>query len=173
MRNRIMAITIATLLLAAAARAQSVTYDMDRTAPFATFKTYAWVRGTEVADDWNDKRVISAVNMQLALRGMLRVDATQHPDVLVRYHAAFDRKVQISGSASGPFLFPAGRTGTARAEGILVGTLAVDVIEARTKRIVWRGVASKDIDVTADPARREKSINRTAEKLFKKYPAGK
>jgi hypothetical protein len=168
-----MAITIAALLLAVAAWAQSVTYDMDKTAPFATYKTYAWVSGTEIADDWNNRRVISAVDKQLELRGMLQVNATQYPDVLVRYHAAFDRNVQINGLASGPLLFPAGRTGTARAETILVGTLAVDVIDARTKRIVWRGVASRDIDVTADPARRDKSINRTAEKLFKKYPAGK
>jgi hypothetical protein len=173
MRRRIIAITIATLLFAVAARAQSVTYDMDRTAAFASYRTYAWVPGTEVPNDWNNKRIISAVNTQLALRGMLQVGATQNPDVLVRYHAAFDRSVQITGSVSGPFVFPAGRIGSARAEEIVVGTLVVDVIDGRTKRIVWRGVAAKDVDVTADPARREKSINRTAEKLFKKYPAGK
>jgi hypothetical protein len=173
MRRRIIAITIATLLFAVAARAQSVTYDMDNTAAFATYRTYAWVRGTEVADDWNNQRIINAVNMQLALRGMLQVRATENPDVLVRYHAAFDRSVQITGSVGGPFLFPRARIGTARAEPIVVGTLAVDVIEARRARIVWRGVASKDIDVTAEPARREKNINRTAVKLFKTYPAGK
>jgi hypothetical protein len=173
MRNRIIAIAIATLLFAVAARAQSVTYDMDSTAAFASYKTYAWTRGTEVSNDWNNQRIISAVNTQLARRGMLQVNAAQRPDVLVRYHAAFDRSVEISGSVSGPLFFPAARTGMARAERILVGTLAVDVIDVQTQRIVWRGVASKDIDVNADPARREKNINRTAEKLFKNYPAGK
>jgi len=173
MRNRIVAIIIAALLLAAAAQAQTVTYDMDRTAPFASYKTFAWIRGTEVGDDWNHRRVVSAVNRQLALRGMLQVDPSQDPDVRVRSHAAFDRSVQISGSVSAPLVFPAGRAGMARAEEILVGTLALDVIDARRQRIVSRGVAAKDVDVTADPARREKNINRTAEKLFKKYPTGK
>ena len=173
MRRRLIAIAIATLLFAVAARAQSVTYDMDSTAAFGSYRTYAWVRGTEVAGDWNHNRIIRAVNTQLALRGMLQVEADQNPDVLVRYHAAFDRSVQITGSVSGPFLFPAGRTGSARAEEIMVGTLAVDVIDGRTRRIVWRAVATKDIDVAAEPQRREKNINRTAEKLFKKYPAGK
>jgi hypothetical protein len=172
MRRRILSIAIATVLFAIAAQAQSTTYDMDRTANFARYKTYAWVRGTEVPDQWNHARVVSAVGTQLALRGMRQIDPQQQPDVFVAYHAAFDRNLQITGTATG-FLFPAGRSGVARAEEIVVGTLVVDVIDARTRRLVWRGTATKEIDPNADPARREKNINKAAEKLFKKYPAAR
>ena len=51
-----------------------------------------------------------------------------------------------------------------------MGTLVVDLVNARTNTIVWRGVASKDIDLKASPQQREKSIHRTAAKLFKNYP---
>lgn len=171
MRIRSMAITVALLVLAATAGAQTVTYDMDKTANFAKFRTYAWVRGTEIPDEWNHQRVVTAVDAQLALRGMTPVGAGQNPDVYVAYHAAFDRTVQISGSGwGGPAI---SRSGTARAEEVLVGTIVVDVIDASSRTIVWRGIATKEIDTRADPEKREKNINRAAEKLFKKYPAGK
>jgi hypothetical protein len=62
------------------------------------------------------------------------------------------------------------RSGTARAEEILVGSLVIDVVDARTRTIVWRGMASKDIDVDASAEKRDKNINKAAEKLFKNYP---
>ena len=53
---------------------------------------------------------------------------------------------------------------------ILVGTLVVDVVDAKTKTIVWRGTATKDVDTKASAEKRDKNINRAAEKLFKNYP---
>jgi hypothetical protein len=46
-------------------------------------------------------------------------------------------------------------------------------MNAGTKTIVWRGIASKDIDVKASAEKREQNINRTAEKMFKNYPPAK
>jgi hypothetical protein len=120
----------------------------------------------------NDKRVVSAIDAQLALKGLVKVDSPADADVAVAYHATFDRDLQINGFSSGfgGYRFGGNRSGTARAEEILTGTLAVDVVNARTKTIVWRGIANKDIDVNANPEKREKNINKTAQKLFKNYP---
>ena len=60
-----------------------------------------------------------------------------------------------------------------RTEEILIGTLAVDMVDARTKTIVWRGMASKEVDVKASPERRERNINKAAQKLFDNYPPSK
>jgi hypothetical protein len=60
-----------------------------------------------------------------------------------------------------------------RAEEILIGTLVVDVVNAKTKTIVWRGTATKEVDVNASPEKRDRNINRAAEKLFKSYPPAK
>ncbi len=168
---RICSIAIALVLLAATVGAQTITYGMDKSANFAKFRSYAWVRGTEIPDEWNHKRVVRAIDGQLARRGMIQFNASQKPDVYVAYHAAFDRNVQISGSGWGGLAIS--RSGTARAEKILVGTIVVDVIDADSKAIVWRGIAPKEIDVKADPEKREKNINKAAERLFQKYPAGK
>ena len=162
--------TMATVaLLSTVLLAQSVTFDFDRAANFSSFKTYAWTRGNPVGDDLNHQRIVRAIDAQLAGKGMVRIEAAAGPDVLVAYHASFDRDLQINafGIGWGPV---AGRTGSARVEEVTVGTLAVDLVDATTRNIVWRAMASKDLDPNAKPEKRDKNINSAAQKLFKNYP---
>jgi hypothetical protein len=152
--------------------AQNVTVDFDRTVDFSKLRTYSWVRGTPISDPLNDKRIVGAVDTQLSLKGLSKVEQSTSPDLFVAYHATFDRDLQINGFSSGwgGYRFGGTRTGTARAEEILVGTLVIDVVDAKGKTIVWRGMATQDIDVKASAEKRDKNINKTAEKLFKNYP---
>jgi hypothetical protein len=165
-------VAMTALLLGTIAAAQNVTYDYDKSADFDGIRTYAWVRGTTVEDPLNHKRIVDAVNNQLAARELRRVEASARPDVLVAYHASFDRDLEIVGFASGwgGYRFGGTRSGSARAEEILVGTLAVDIVNASSKTILWRAMASKDIDVKASPEKREKNIIKTVDKLFSHYP---
>jgi hypothetical protein len=152
--------------------AQSVMFDFDKTTDFSKLKTYAWVRGTSVPDALNHQRIVSAVDTQLRMKGFVQVDASANPDVLVAYHASFDRDLQITGFSSGwgGYRFAGSRSGTARTEEILTGTLVIDMVNAGTETIVWRGIATKEVDVDAKPEKRDKDINRAAEKIFKNYP---
>jgi hypothetical protein len=169
---RIATLTLAGLVAATAASAQSVSYDFDKSADFSKLRTYAWTAGTEIKDELNHKRIVAAVDAELAARGMVKVEADAGPDVLVAYHASFDRDLQISGFSSGfgPYRFGPARSGSARVEEILVGTLVVDVIDAKAHTIVWRGTATKEVDVKASPEKRDKNIKKGAEKLFKSFP---
>lgn len=172
MRNQTLAIALALTLLGTITLAQSVTYDFDKATDFSKFKTYTWVRGTNLSDQLNHQRIVNAVDTQLAAKGLAKADTTPNADLLVAYHASFDRDLQINGFSSGwgGYRFGGSRSGTARAEEILVGTLVVDVVNAQTKTIVWRGTASKEVDVNAKPETRDKNINKAADKLFKNYP---
>jgi hypothetical protein len=163
------------VLLGGTASAQDVTYDYDKATDFAKLKTYAWVRGTNLTDEFNHNRIMDAVDAQLASKGYHKVEASANPDVLVAYHAVFDRDVQISGFSTGwaGYRFGANRSGSARVEQIVVGTLVIDLVNPKTRTIVWRGIARKDVDVKASPEKREKNINKAAEKLFKNYPPKK
>lgn len=158
------------LLVSATANAQSVSFDFDKTARFSSFRTYAWIRGTEVPDEFNHARVVDAVNTQLVAKRLAPAPATARPDLFVAYHAVFDRSVQITGFADGFGPYRLGRSVSARTNEIVTGTLVVDLIDAATNTIVWRGIAAKEIDVKADPRAREKNINRVAARLFKNYP---
>jgi hypothetical protein len=168
-------VTAGLALLGRTAFAQNVTYDYDKAADFSKFQTYAWVRGTNLNDEINHKRIVDAIDVQLTSKGFAKVEPRANPDVLVAYHATFDRDLRISGFSSGwgGYRFGPNRSGSARVDKILTGTLAVDMVDAKTRGIVWRGIASKEVDVNASPEKREKNINKAAEKLFKNYPPKK
>jgi hypothetical protein len=95
--------------------AQSVTYDFDRSANFSAFRTYAWVRGTRLDDELNHQRIIRAIDAQLTLKGLAKVDLGSRPDLLVAYHATFDRDLQINAFSSvGDRIASAGTSQVAR-----------------------------------------------------------
>ncbi len=162
---------IGVALLGTIAVAQSVNYDYDRSANFSKYRTYAWTRGTVLPDELNHKRVVSAIDSQLEAKGLFRVNEEREADVLVAYHANFDESVQINGFSTS-YGLPrfGGVSGTATAQKVVNGTLVVDLMDARTRSIVWRGSAERDLDPSAKPETRDKNINKAAEKIFKHYP---
>ena len=168
MRIATCATTACLAMLGTILYAQSVTYDFDRSANFTRFKTYAWVQGTNLSDQLNHQRIMRAVDAQLTARGFSKVEAVGNPDVLVAYHASLDKNLQINAFGAGPRI--GYRSGTATVEEIVVGTLAIHMVDAQTKNIVWRGIATKELDAKASPEKKEKNINKAAEKIFKNYP---
>jgi len=166
------ATTAAVALVSTIVIAQSVSYDFDRAANFGKYKTYAWTRGTELADQLNHARVVRSIEGQLGAKGLTKAVPGAPADILVAYHTSFDKNLQINAYSSGfggP-RFGGLRTGTATTQEIVTGTLVVDMLDAATRSIVWRGLASGELDPKAKPEKRDRSINKAAEKLFKNYP---
>jgi hypothetical protein len=159
-------------LLAGSAQAQSISYDYDRSADFTRLRTYAWENGTVVKDQLNHKRIMQAVDAQLAARGLTRVESGTNADALVTYHANFETETEIRAYASGwANLRLSG--GYARTETIVEGTLIVAIADARTLSTIWQGTASAEIDMKASPEKRDRNVAKAAEKLFKNYPPKK
>jgi hypothetical protein len=163
--------SVAVVCLGTIVLAQQVSVDFDRAANFAKFKAFAWTAGTPVADDLNHQRIVRAIEDQLMGRGMAKVDQQAGPDVLVAYHASFDRDLQITGFGSGPGPFyRGGRPVSARAQQVVVGTLVVDIVDAATRAMLWRGIAASDLNPAASAEKRDKNVTRAVTKLFRNYP---
>jgi hypothetical protein len=161
----VMALCLGTIVLA-----QSIAVDFDKSVDFSRFKTYAWVPGTNVPDELNHKRIMRAVEDQLMAKGVAKVDTRSGPDLLVVYHASFDRDLQITGYGGGwPYRFGGGPV-SARAETVLKGTVVVDLVDAASQAIVWRATATHALDLGANAEKRDRNIARTAAKMFKNYP---
>jgi hypothetical protein len=160
------------MLLGTIALAQSVTYDYDRAANFSHYKTYAWIRGTELTDELNHARVVRSIDGALAAKGLARVEPGANPDLRVAYHASFDKNLEIAGSAYGlgPFGLGGDGWGSARVQPVLIGTLVVDSSDARTGAIVWRSLASSDIRPTDKAETRDKKIAKAMDKMLRNYP---
>ena len=163
--------TMGLALLGRTASAQDVTYDYDKGTDFSGIKTYAWVGGTNLNDELNHERIVGAVNAQLAAKGLTQVDSSKSPDVLVVYRVGFEHDIAVNGS--GYRYHGRGGPSSARVERVVTGTLALGMIDAKTRQVVWRATASRDVDADAGPEKREKNINKAVEKMFKHYPGGR
>jgi hypothetical protein len=157
------------MLLGRGVAAQDVNYDYDQRANFSAYRTYAWAGGTNLADDLNHARIVAAVDRQLAAKGLVRVDSTRNPDVLVIYGVGLTQELEVNGYDN-RWAVPYGAPSRARVERVPVGTLAVAMIDAKTRSTVWRAAATKDLDLGAPPEKWEKNLNKAVEKLFKHYP---
>ena len=175
--HRSLSLAFAIALLPIAVMAQKTTYDYDKSAPFASFRTYAFKEGTKTGQELIDKRLTTEIESQLAAKGFTKNETS--PDVVVVSHLAFDEQKDISSYSSGPMYGGYGwgwgggwgtTTTDVRVREILVGTLAVDIIDAKKKEIAWRGLGTKEIDTNAKPEKRDQNITKAVEKIFKNYP---
>jgi hypothetical protein len=53
---------------------------------------------------------------------------------------------------------------------ILVGTMVIDIADAKKSQVAWRGMGVKEVQTQAKPDKRDKSINEAVKKIFKNYP---
>ena len=176
---RVIAGLAAILMVPALAMAQKTTYDFDKSADFTAYKTYAMKDGTPVGQPLIDERLVTAIEAALTAKGLTK--ATSNPDVVVVYHVAFDKQKDIStfssgyGGGYGPYGYGwgggwGGSTTSTQVRDILIGTLVVDMADAKKNQVVWRGMGVKEVNTQAKPEKRDKSITNAVKKIFKNYP---
>jgi hypothetical protein len=175
--HRIASLACAAALLPAIAAAQKTTYDFDKTATFTQYRSYTLKEGTPTKNSLVDNRIVAAIEAQLAAKGFVRNDSA--PDVVVLFHVAFDEQKDISSFSSGPMYGGNGygwgggwgaTTTDVRVREILIGTLAIDMVDAKKGQVVWRGLGTREIDTNAKPEKRDANINKAVEKIMKNYP---
>ena len=123
-----------------------------RSTDFNAYRTYEW----EPADSLptGDPRLdnnpffkdhfIGAVEKALAARGFEQVGIGSTPDLLLHYHASITQRLVVNDVDRRSGACPSYDC-TPRVEVFEAGTLLIDVVDARTKRLVWRGWAESGI----------------------------
>jgi len=175
--HRPMLLALLIALVPTLAAAQKTTYDFDKSATFNLYKTYSFKDGTPAKQPLIDQRIVAALENELKAKGFTKNDT--NPDVVVIYHVATDKQQDISAYSTGPMYgaygygWGAGWGGTTtdvRVRDIVVGTLAVDVVDVKKKQLAWRGLGTKEIDTNAKPDKVDKNIAAAVTKIMKNYP---
>ena len=161
-RQMITALALAALT-AGVVYAQHVTTDSDPAAPFATYKTYAWTPGTASDVSLTEQRIHNGVNAQLQGKGMTQVES--NPNVFVATHVTTHTVPQVMADGFGPWGFGGGM---ATVQTYTEGSLIVDLYDASTKKMVWRGVATAT--VSSKPEKNAAKIDKSLMKMFERYP---
>jgi len=186
---RIAASAAALALLAAPAHAQKVTYDYHRAQDFTQLRTFSIKDAPRADSDTSEttaydsplvrQNTNAAIAAQLEGRGMVRDD--DNPDVFVIARRSFEKRQNVY--STGWYGYGWGHYGaygyapwygfgpTVYVDEDIVGTLTVDVVNAKNGQLLWRGLAERDAHPNSKPEKRLERINREVTKMFRKYPA--
>ena len=174
MKTRTIPASVAIVLLfTTASFAQQVKTDYDHGANFNQYKTYSWEKVQTQDPLWVD-RIKEAVNTALAAKGwtpvpsggdvsIVAVETTQNQQTLNTFYDGFGggwRWRGLGGSGES----------TTTVENYKVGTLVVDLFDAKTKTLVWRGSASDTLSKKSD--KNIKDLDKGVQKMFDHFPPG-
>jgi hypothetical protein len=171
------------VLTAGPAFAQKVYVDYDKNYDGSRVETFAWAEtsGTSVAktDPLLHSRIVNGIEYYLTLGGVREVEG--NPDVYVTYHTSTKKEVSIDTSVHGygypggwgyygrrAYAFGAYGTSTTTVRTYEKGTLIVDVWDAASNQLVWRGTVV-NITVTDNPTKMEKRIDKALKKMVDKW----
>ena len=163
----------ALLCLGVAAFAQDVQFDYNRSTNFSAYKTYEWVdyKPVAVGDELLDQDIKRAVDAQLAGKGLRRVESGG--DLVVGYQAGISQEKEFNslgtGGWGGPFGWGDRRVTTSTID---VGKLTIGLFDPTSKQLVWRGAASKTLNISKDPDKNYRTLEKAMAKLFRNYPPG-
>jgi len=167
--------TVFFLGMLGAAFAQHVKTDFDHQANFSQYKTYSWQEIKPANSLW-DARIKNAVDAQLAAKGWTQVDSGGDVAVVAIKTTQTKRSLQTFydgfGGGWGWRRFGGGGFGesTTTEQDYKEGTLVVDLFDAKTKQLIWRGSAEDTLSDKAD--KNEKNLDKGVAKMFKDFPPG-
>jgi hypothetical protein len=147
--------------------AQDVKTDYDHSYNFAHLKTFAVKIGTSWGNPLTEQRVKDAVTQQLTAKGWTPADEST-ADAIVIIHGATKTNKSLDTFYSGGGWGWGGGMSSTTVNTVNVGSGVVDIFDAKTKKLVFRGTAT---DTLSDkPEKNEKKIEKAMDKMFKDFP---
>ena len=159
------------VLFATASFAQQVKTDYDRSADFSQYKTYSWEK-VQTQDPLLVDRIKEAVNADLTAKGLTPVDSggdiaivaiemTKNQHTLNTFYDGFGGGWRWGGGFG---------DATTTVDNYKVGTLVVDLFDAKTKKIIWRASSSDTLSDKSD--KNIKNLDKGVQKMFDHFPPG-
>lgn len=159
---------------AAACATLQVNSFVEKGADLTRYRTYHWAAADAQAtgdprldnNEFFQDRIRAAVDRRLGERGFEKTAAPM-PDLVVHYHASVTQEVNPNGldmpnvtcENCEPYVYDA-------------GTIVVDLVDARTNRLVWRGWAEGSIDGAIDnQAFLERQIDESVARIIARLPS--
>ena len=160
--------------------------DFDPAIDFSTYKTYMWYAGEMPADDELSKhplvkkRVGIGVDKALQAKGY-KIGSEDAFDFVVITHAGNKEKTQITNYGYGGYGY--GRYGMGWGGYGGYGqtdvyqydetTLVIDIIDARSKEMVWRGTVTGVVKDNPSREEQQKNIDEVVTKMLEEFPPEK
>lgn len=159
--------------------------DYDKDANFNTYKTYAFYKtGIDKAQisDLDKKRILRAIETEMGARGFSKAES---PDILVSIFTKESEQVDIYNNYWGggfgwgwnPYFYggfgPGWGWGGPNVSTRTEGSLYIDLIDAKTKELVWQGKGVGTLGNTKNMEKKEARIREFVAEILMQYPPNK
>jgi uncharacterized protein DUF4136 len=169
--SKIAASVALTLVLAIVSFAQDVKSDYDHSANFGQYKTFSWEK-VQTKDPLMVDRIKDAVNGALSAKGwtlvpsggdvgVFAIETTQSQQTLDTFYNGFGGGRRWGG-------FGGFGDATTTVDTYKVGTLVVDLFDAKTEKLIWRSSSSDTLSNNAD--KNTKNLGKGVNKMFQHFP---
>ena len=154
---------------------QDVHYNYQVGTNFSVYKSYQWVDlpAGAVPDQLVDQAIKRSIDEQLAQKGLTKLDKDADLQISYQVIVQIEKGINLNGSGYRD-IGGWGSWGTGSIWGqtssIPVGMLLVNVYDPAHSQLIWRGDATKSIELKKDPEKNYKNLQKVMTKLFKNYP---
>jgi|RhiMethySRZTD1v2_1073278.scaffolds.fasta_scaffold121499_2 uncharacterized protein DUF4136 len=168
----IVGVVWATLVLAGCATMRVGSF-VERGTNLTAYRTYAWASDAQLStgdprldnNEFFQARLQAAVEKGLGARGLEKAESGQ-ADFVLHYHASMTQKVDAGGVDA-----KYGYCEDCRPSVFDAGTLTLDVVDARTNKLAWRGWAQSTFDGVVDNQQwLERRIDESVGRILRTFP---
>jgi hypothetical protein len=146
-----------------------VNADYDKKVSFSNYKSYAYLKsGIDKAEisDLDKKRILNAIDEIMPAKGLSKSDT---PDVLISIFTKERERVDVyQNYGFGWGWNPYWGMGYSNVTTTPEGTLFIDIIDAKTKELVWQGEGSGYL--TKKTEKKDARIMEFVSKILEQYP---
>ena len=182
---RLSAVAVAATL--AGCSTMKVATEYEASAPFDTYKTWAWLsvdpgqdQAAAIRNPMVRKMVVEAVEREMAKKSLVKTSPDASPDFFVSVIGAANRRIEVTSygyAYAGPYAYaPYGAYPVVAAPAatemreVADGTLLLDFVDAKQKKLVWRGTASDSV-TSVETVR--STVDEAVRKMLENYPPAK
>jgi hypothetical protein len=151
----------------AVALGQTVSVNYNHSQDFTGYHTYIWAsnNANQIQNSILAQQAKSDVDSALQGKGLQLVGEAQNPDLIVLASGGLQQ--QTSYSAWGMRGIGGGMGGITPQQNVM-GTLIVDVYDAKNKNLLWRGLAQNTL--SSNGSKNSQMVSKAVVKMFKQYP---
>ena len=177
LRVRYTVLCMCLVALAAGYAWAKVNFDYDKKVDFSGYSTYAWMeRDNSVESQLPDHLLIRLQRVTeevLAEKGFDPAPAPPQTDLLLTFYYGDKDELQINHVAYAPYspwgygYWPGFNYGYTEVRSYKEGTLVLDIVDARSHKLVWMGILEKEVRSSDPPGKR---MQKSIKKLLKNFP---
>jgi len=172
-----------TVIIASCESQLKVSSDYDKSVDFNQYKTFSLYhdeKSSTAISQLNQDRVVNAIRSEMVKRGF--TESSSSPDLLVNSVAIFKDKQSVTANTNyygyggyyRPYYGGMGMTSSTTSYSVdnyKDGSLIIDVVDAKTNKLIWQGTGNKEIDKPAkDP---DTAIPKAISSIMSSFPPGK